>query len=425
MSEKWSGNSDRPMRVLWVAQSCSLQDEENNPGLTGRMESLMTTYCRDRVQLAVAYMADGTHESCFSQNGIVYYAVDADLGIVITENEWQTAKAELLRIINDFRPDVIQCFGAEWPYGRIAEDTDVPVVIHMMGFLNIYFLSIHMAHGYDDRNIHWRRYLRKVIMKLIRRSPETINLKESCSESERRVMSSNRYFMGRTEWDRNIVRYYSHGSQYYNVPEMIKPYIYDSAGQWHYHYKDKIRLFTLSSGDDRKGNEIILRTAGVLKDIAGVDFEWVVAGSRDFFPRFENRTGIRREDVNIELIGMIGVNQIVEELKAADFFIHPSIMDNSPHAVCEAQIIGCPVIASNVGGVPDLVEDGETGFLYPYNEPHTLAFKIADLCRQEEILSVVSEKETKTALERHDPGVIAETLIKTYEAIIEDTGYDR
>ena len=199
MSEKWSGNSDRPMRVLWVAQSCSLQDEENNPGLTGRMESLMTTYCRDRVQLAVAYMADGTHESCFSQNGIVYYAVDADLGIVITENEWQTAKAELLRIINDFRPDVIQCFGAEWPYGKIAEDTDVPVVIHMMGFLNIYFLSIHMAHGYDDRNIHWRRYLRKVIMKLIRRSPETINLKESCSESERRVMSSNRYFMGMTK----------------------------------------------------------------------------------------------------------------------------------------------------------------------------------------------------------------------------------
>ena len=40
---------------------------------------------------------------------------------------------------------------------------------------------------------------------------------------------------------------------------------------------------------------------------------------------------------------MIGPQQIVRELSEADLFIHPSIIDNSPNALCEAQLVGCPV----------------------------------------------------------------------------------
>ena len=110
------------MRVLWIAQSCSLQDEENNPGLTGRTEQVLTAFGADRVRLAVAYMADGRHESRLTERGIDFYAVDAELGVGITDEAWERARAELLRVIGEFRPDLIQCFGAEWPYGLIAED---------------------------------------------------------------------------------------------------------------------------------------------------------------------------------------------------------------------------------------------------------------------------------------------------------------
>ena len=233
-------------------------------------------------------------------------------------------------------------------------------------------------------------------------------------------MNVNRYFLGRTEWDRNIVKYYSPGSLYFHVPEMIKPSVYEAAGQWKYHAGERIRLFSLSSGDDRKGNEILLRTADILKNVLHLDFEWRVAGSKDFFPTFEKRTGISHEDVGIRLLGMIGSAEIIEEMKSADLFIHPSIMDNSPHAVCEAQLIGLPVIASNVGGVPDLVEKGKTGFLYPYNEPHTLAFLIANVYPDEEKLTAISKTAVKTARERHDPERIALTLFQTYQSIIKD-----
>ena len=74
--------------------------------------------------------------------------------------------------------------------------------------------------------------------------------------------------MGRTEWDRNIVKYYSPGTKYYYAPEAICPLIYESAGSWLYRPQAKLRLLIVSRADTRKGNEIILRTAQLLKSSA-------------------------------------------------------------------------------------------------------------------------------------------------------------
>ena len=419
------------MRVLLISESCSLQEKEADSSLSGRYERYLTRYCGDQVQLAAAYMYDGIHEDKITSGGIVYYAVHADLRVAASEAECNKGKEGLLRVIDDFRPDIIHCFGAEWPYGRIAEYTSVPVVIHMMGFLNIYFLSNDMVCGVTARKPVRRGGIKGFLGAVRRRIRGEVNAKDqglppvkdrvtTAKETELKVMSANRYFMGRTEWDKNIVKYYSPGSKYYHVPEAVKPGIYAAAGQWKYHGGDKLRIFSISSADDRKGNEIILRTAQILKELMGLDFEWRVAGGRDFIPRFEERTGISHRDVNISMIGMIGVDRIVEEMTLADLSVHPSVVDNSPHSVCEAQLIGCPVIASNVGGLPQIIRDGVTGWLYPYNEPHTLAFLIGNICRDEELLTRISENEVRETLERHDPERVMRILTDTYKEIIRD-----
>ncbi|MBP5460547.1 MAG: glycosyltransferase [Lachnospiraceae bacterium] len=414
------------MRVLWIADGCSLQDVGNNSCLRSRYEWAFSEYATD-VNLALAYAADGKHDDRIVQNGITYYAVHSDMSIGITEEQWEQAKAELLQIIDEFKPDIIQCFGAEWPYGRIVEATPVPVVIHMMGFLNIYYMSIDMVYGRacndkykEEKKESLRTRVRKKLSEIIGKPvPDMPFVRPEVprAESERCVMAVNRYFHGRTEWDRNIVKYYSPGAEYFHVEEIVKLSMYAAAGTWKPCRDGKLRLFTCSAGDDRKGNDIILRTAKILKELMNIDFEWKVAGSREFFAMFEERTGIRGSDVNVESIGYVDDSIIIQELSKADFFIHPSIIDNSPHSVCEAQLIGCPVISSNVGGLPQLVSDGETGWLYPYNEPHTLAFLIGNLRENMELLEAVSRRETEIALKRHDPKKITGKLIEVYERI--------
>ncbi len=401
------------MKVLWITQFCTLQDDPGNQSFFARQERVVVEHCRDRIQLAVAFMADETYREPLIRDGISYYPIHARLEVGIDEVAWDQARTALLQVIDDFQPDLIQCFGSEWPYGAIAESTSVPVVIHMMGFLNAYLPAIAMVKRHPP--VH---PIKKAIVDLLFREPSASDPANEQMAFERRVMGANHFFLGRTKWDESIVRYYSPGAHYYSVPEAVKTDIYYTSERWRFHRQGKLRLFSLSSGDDRKGNEIILRTAKLLKEVLGLDFEWRVAGHPSFFPPYEAWTGIDHRDVNLELLGWIGNRQIVEELCAADLFIHPSILDNSPHAVCEAQLIGCPVIASQVGGVPQHVEDGVTGWLYPYNEPHALAFLIADLYQNEELLSQVSKNEIEISHRRHDPAGIAKALLLAYEDVI-------
>lgn len=418
---------ENSMNIMWITPFYQMEDEESNT-VSGPLKMALADAYPDSVKLTiVSQPAAGNREKTVREN-VTYVPVDEPFDrIGIGPKEWEKMKAKLLRLIEDAKPDVIQCFGVEWPFGGIQEYTTVPVVIHLMGFLNIYHPTLQLVTGRNGNGRHRIISILSAAADRCRRiliPREDTNPEEMANTFERRSMSMNRYFIGRTQWDRNIVKYYAPNAVYFHAAEAIKPTIYRSAGTWQYRRKEKLRLLTISSGDDRKGNEIILRCAALLSDLIGLDFEWHVAGHREFFPKFEEHTGIHREDVHVKLIGIIDAQQIVRELQDADFFIHPSVIDNSPNSVCEAQIVGCPVIASNVGGLPQLIDDGVTGFLYPYNEPHTLAFLIGNLYRDAELLKRVSEQESRVSVKRHDPEKIAETMIEIYNTVIGDNGND-
>ena len=422
------------MKVMIIAQKCADQCPTDDPIAEVRYEKLLIRLLREKVQGAIVYETKDETENAFIREGLAYYPVKCRMDVDLPPEDWQETRQQLIRVIEDFSPDLIQCMGAEWPYGLIAESVSIPVVIHLMGFLNAYYPALDMVLGYSAAaGIHQTdRKLRRLFTgcrnRLDEGKPETKNAPKRITDlnalRERRIMAAVQYFMGRTEWDRNIVKYYAPGAKYFRVEELMKPCIYDAAGQWKFKKQTgrPLHLLTISSGDDRKGNEIILRTALLLKELLKLPFVWRVAGHPSFFDRYEGITGIHHSDVNVELIGYIDGKHVVEELKDADLFIHPSMIDNSPHAVCEAQMIGCPVIASNVGGMTDLVEDQVTGFLYPYHEPHTLAFLIGNLYREEKTLKSVSAREIQTAAQRHDPARIAQTLYQTYEDIISEYG---
>lgn len=418
------------MRVMWLSINASLFNiEKTSGGWTSSLEAALKKYHGEEMEIAVVY--EGSESSSgrrtpekHSCDGSVYYRISNRSSMPSKAlrrpdayDRWEYIRPEILAAIEDFEPDIIQCFGSEWPYGMITADVDIPVVIHMQGFLNAYAMSGKLL----PRNDSMRRLIGSHVPQIIKRHIRTADRQE---ELERETMRINHYFMGRTGWDKNLVKYFSPGSVYYHVPELIRHCFYDAAGTWKgASSKDgdgRARLLTVSQASPLKGNEIILYTAKILKEQTGTEFEWRVAGSPGMFRSAEKTTGINHRDVNIELLGWINQDRIISELQTADFFIHPSIIDNSPNAICEAQLIGCPIIASNVGGVPDLVESGRTGVLYPYNEPHTLAFIIAELKDQPWRLGELSRNESSAAYARHDPQIVAEEVCRRYKEIIID-----
>ncbi len=79
----------------------------------------------------------------------------------------------------------------------------------------------------------------------------------------------------------------------------------------------------------------------------------------------------------IKLLGYLNKNQMRESLEKCKFLILPSIWyENCPFSIIEALTIGKPVVASNIGGIPELIENGKNGYLYKYDNIEELKNKI-------------------------------------------------
>lgn len=81
-----------------------------------------------------------------------------------------------------------------------------------------------------------------------------------------------------------------------------------------------------------------------------------------------------------ERVHLLGLRDDVDTiLTAADIFVQPSLSEGLPLAVLEAMAFGLPVVATRVGGVPEAVVDGDTGYLVPAGDPEALGTALARL----------------------------------------------
>jgi len=116
--------------------------------------------------------------------------------------------------------------------------------------------------------------------------------------------------------------------------------------------------------------------------------------------------------------GMISRDMLRDEFARATVLFLPTREDNCPMVVLEAQASGVPVIASNVGGVPDLVEDGVTGLLTNPDFPSTMAFALEKILSDKALAARLAEGGRKQALARYHPNAIATKHLEIYREVL-------
>jgi glycosyltransferase involved in cell wall biosynthesis len=116
--------------------------------------------------------------------------------------------------------------------------------------------------------------------------------------------------------------------------------------------------------------------------------------------------------------GMIGRENLRDEFARATVLFLPTREDNCPMVVLEAQASGVPVIASNVGGVPDLVEDGVTGLLTNPDLPSTMPIALEKILSDKALARRLAEGGSKQALACYHPNVIATRHVEIYREVV-------
>ena len=99
-------------------------------------------------------------------------------------------------------------------------------------------------------------------------------------------------------------------------------------------------------------------------------------------------------------------------------YVHTAYIENSPNSICEAQLVGMPIVSTMVGGISTLVRNGEEGDLFPANDPWQIANAIIELSKDKVRMMRYSKNSRQHALERHNPENIIQQLLKCYHEII-------
>jgi N-acetyl-alpha-D-glucosaminyl L-malate synthase BshA len=113
--------------------------------------------------------------------------------------------------------------------------------------------------------------------------------------------------------------------------------------------------------------------------------------------------------------------RIVDYLCAADVLLLPSELESFGLAALEAMACEVPVVASRVGGVPEVVDDGETGFLSEVGDIEKMADDAARLLTDEKFRSNMGRRARESAISRYNTDLVIPRYIEFYEKVLAES----
>jgi len=284
--------------------------------------------------------------------------------------------------LRQIAPDVVHAHGVEHVYGSAGMRSGLPCLISIQGILGEYQKVIPTFGG---------RFL---------------------SHWERQTVQRGRYFTCRTAFDSGFVRSVNPQARIFMIHEAMNPVFFQNYWEpW-----DEDSMLYVGSLEPRKGLDTLLEALALLRaQRPSVRLRVVGGGVQEPWRAMCRRLGIEEA---VEFIGFQPAEAIARCHREAQLFVLPSRIENSPNTLAEAMVSGMPVVATAVGGVPSMLEDGVTGMLVPCDDATALARNIVTLLKQPEKRTRFGNNARRIARERHAPTNVATATQKAYQEIV-------
>lgn len=420
------------LNILWFSLSpCgSMRRNGSNRVIQGWMISLEDELKKYYdVELHVAYFSEMDEES-FEFEGVTYHPLFnpkprnpltriLDRGRSISYFD-DKLLPKMLKVVEEVSPNLIHIHGTEERFGLIQDYVkNIPIVFSIQGLLAPY--SEKYFSGLPNKDIYDFES-RKDKLKLVSYRNEFKNFYER-GKRECSFLNNAKYIFGRTAWDEYITGLLNNQRKYYVVDEILRSQFYKK--KWDKKdYSDKtFKIVSTISAGIYKGYETVLKTAHLLKKYSDLDFEWNIAGYKcdsKWVKIAEQYTRIKSDNVNVKLLGRIDAEELADLLIDSDVYVHVSHIENSPNSVCEAMLVGMPIVASFAGGTASLLKTKEDGILVQDGDPYVYAGAIVHLFEHFDYAKQLGESSRVKAMERHNPERIGNQLVNAYYNIMQD-----
>lgn len=185
----------------------------------------------------------------------------------------------------------------------------------------------------------------------------------------------------------------------------------------------KFKILFVGRHIERKGIRYLIEAA---KYLPRDQFEIRIVGVGDLTDELKKLASESATPNSAEIIftGKLSPEALASEYKTANVFTLPAIVDSKGDTeglgvvLIEAMELGLPIVASNVGGIPDVVIDGETGILVPEKDPEALANAYKRLASNPELISQLLAGAQKRIAECFTWDGIIERQIAVYNKVL-------
>lgn len=168
-----------------------------------------------------------------------------------------------------------------------------------------------------------------------------------------------------------------------------------------------------------KGCDLLIKAIPLIKKKIP-DIHIYIAGDGNQLSALEGMVSELNISDNVSFLGHISGEKKISVLKSADVCVFPSRYESFSIVALEAMACGKPVVASNVGGVPYLVTDGQTGYLFDSENIQQLAEKTIILLRDEALRSKMGLAGKKRVKKMYTWTNIAESVLDLYVECLND-----
>ncbi len=351
----------------------------------------------ENIELHVICEAGNIKESqSFEENGINYHLIKNTVPFLNKGFPYYLPMQELSYYLPNFF--------------RIKKilDTIIPDIVHAHGTENSYALSA-LRSGYSA--IISIQGVYKEIMKF--NKPGLRNSLKTFLEAK--SIRKGHHFICRTNLDNFFVRSLNSSANIYKIYEAMHPVFFEK--DWI--VQDTKTILFVGSLQERKGIMVLLNSLlNIKQEFRDVHLYVIGTGNSDYLKKLVDFCKKNKLESNVTFLGYQSLEVISDYHLIAQVFVCPSFIENSPNCIAEAMVTGLPVIASNVGGIPSMITDGETGLLVESNNVIALADKINFMLSNSSAREKISKNSRVIARERHWPKNVADKTIDVYKEVL-------
>ena len=421
------------MNILWLIniplpEASQLMGEKPAPFGGWLINASKDLANKEEVELSIAFPSNKANKfKELKGEKIKYYPF-----IPVKENDNKVIEynESFKTLLNNLKPDIVHIYGTELAHTlsmvNICNTLNIKTVISVQGLV-----SIIEKHMYSNLPIHaiYGNTFRTIIRK------DSVNglkkLFRNRGNNEIEALKKTNHVIGRTTWDKACSSQINPEARYHFCNETLREEFYKH--QWDVNDCEKYSIFLSQGQYPIKGLHYMLEAMPLIlkkfpkakvyisgKDITKSDSikdKLLMTYYGKYIKKIIKRLDLER---NVVFTGPLDEEKMCQRYLKSHVFVCPSSIENSPNSLGEAMVLGVPCVASDVGGVSDMLRHKEEGFVYQTDAPYMLAHYVSEIFENEDVALKFSKNAREHASKTHDRDENTRRLIEIYKCIIRE-----